>query len=213
MCVGSLSKICLAVCCLSFVYSSNSMNFELDSFMGRGGEYKKSYTAEDDINYIENSKFEGMKDLEIVELLGLIKKIGCRSFAGTGVNKFRLKEGLIEICDEAFANCTNLDSINFPNSIKILGENVLNHSTVSEIFFPGSWKIFKQRLERNDFGYYDFEQLSLYVDIGNGKNIPLGFVPCATKLWQNGKLLSIEDLPRVPEDFGEKSPLQELYGD
>lgn len=213
MYIGYVSKICLAVCCLSYVFSSNSMNFELDMFMGRGGEYRKSYTVDDDVDYIENSKFEGMKDLEVVRLSGALKEIGDRSFANTGIKKVRFKEGMVKIGNEAFANCTNLDSINFPNSVKFLGNNVLHGSTVSEIFFPGRWKILKQRLKRNDFGYIDIDELSLYVDTGDGKNIPLGFIPCATKLWQNGELLSIQGLPRIPEEFEEKSPLQELYGD
>ena len=42
-------------------------------------------------------------------------------------------------------------------------------------------------------------------------NNPKEFIPCATKLWQNGELLSIQGLPRIPEEFEEKSPLQELY--
>ena len=77
----------------------------------------------DSLKSIPTGMFNGCTNLTTVELPDALESIGSGAFAGTGVTSFRVPAGLIELADNAFANCESLSSVDFSsnNSLVTLG--------------------------------------------------------------------------------------------
>ena len=69
--------------------------------------------------------FTALKDVKLPDTLREIKKL---SFYGAALTNINLPEGLIEIDDAAFKNCTNLEDItSFPESLNKIGDSAFQY--------------------------------------------------------------------------------------
>lgn len=64
--------------------------------------------------------FSGMNDLETV-LLSADTEYGTSTFASSGVTSLTIKDGVTEIAPSMFEQCAQLESVTFPDSLKIVG--------------------------------------------------------------------------------------------
>ncbi len=80
--------------------------------------------------YIDESisgTFYGFSALQDVELPDTLTFIGELSFYGDPLTSINLPEGLIEIDDAAFKNCSNLEDISFPESLNKIGDSAFQY--------------------------------------------------------------------------------------
>lgn len=75
----------------------------------------------------ENGKFSILKlksssDM-IVVVPSSVESIENDAFANSSVMEVHLNEGLLKIGERAFANCEDLDTINFPNSLRVISKD------------------------------------------------------------------------------------------
>lgn len=90
----------------------------------KGCESLATVSIGKNINSIGDSIFEACPN--IIEATIAMKEIPSELFIyKNNLKKVSLKEGVEKIYDEAFANCTYLETINFPNSLKYMGKNIL----------------------------------------------------------------------------------------
>ncbi|MBR5246257.1 MAG: leucine-rich repeat protein [Clostridia bacterium] len=81
--------------------------------------------------FFDTEESAGNKDLRSVEIPASVKKIGRYAFnLCSGLNEVVLSEGLECIEEGAFFNCSNLKTINLPDSINYIGRNILYDTKV-----------------------------------------------------------------------------------
>lgn len=68
------------------------------------------------------------KNIETLIIGSGIKEIPSRYFYGSALKRVIISEGVERINDEAFANCINLETINFPDSLKYMGKDILKNT-------------------------------------------------------------------------------------
>lgn len=70
---------------------------------------------------------------------GTVKKIGAQAFQSSGLRKVIIKKGCIEIGDEAFRDCQQLESIKLPDGLKKIGNlQFTEDKNLYSLTIPGS---------------------------------------------------------------------------
>ena len=101
----------------------------------------------DDFTYIR----ENLTALETLDLSGSdITELPAKALgkhwsntnlnANTSVKKVILPEGLLKIKDYAFAGCTNLEEVNIPSTVTVLGSSILQVTKVTSVTIPSGVK-------------------------------------------------------------------------
>jgi len=109
---------------------------QVDNFVYKkdyhGNYYLSSYKGSEE-NLIISSAFEyDGKSYNIID-------IGARAiFDNDAIKNVKIEEGIKRIYDFNFCECANIENITFPNSLEMLGENVLVGTKIKTLFLPDS---------------------------------------------------------------------------
>lgn len=96
------------------------------------------------VEYIGDYAFKGCPCLESVTISaanGAV--IGISAFEGALITEIRLPEGVVEIADNAFKNCVNVDSISLPASLEILGKDVFYATSPTSITVADGGRVYR----------------------------------------------------------------------
>ena len=103
---------------------------------------------------------ESIKDHEGV----LYSKDGKRLLKGCDLHKLAVKEGTEVICDDAFDNCYPVEIVNFPNSLKYIGDRAFQGTFPDKIAFPD--------------GLLGIGEYAFHFTRGNAKELVIHPKPC-----------------------------------
>ena len=93
------------------------------------------------LEYIGNNSFNYFTGLTKLVLPASLKKIGDNSFPST-IESVNLPEGLEEIGERAFSNCSKIEEINLPSTLKRIGKAAFVYCTgLSQITIPESLEV------------------------------------------------------------------------
>ena len=95
-----------------------------------------AYVDDSEIVGISDYGFSGIDNAKCVLLPQTIKTIGKYAFSNSAINSVYFNEGLTEIDEGAFWNCTNLEFVSFPDSLeKINSSSFADCSMLKEVVF------------------------------------------------------------------------------
>jgi len=80
-------------------------------------------------------KLRNTSELSVVVPEG-VEAIGDEAFMGSGILEISLPEGLLKIGDRAFADCADLDTVNFPSTLRVIGKEAFKNCTVLDAEAP-----------------------------------------------------------------------------
>lgn len=72
----------------------------------------------------------------IITIPSCVSVIGDEAFAGSDIIEVTLSEGLVKIGKRSFANCMDLDTINFPKSLHMIGDEAFINCSNLNIIIP-----------------------------------------------------------------------------
>ena len=75
------------------------------------------------------------------EIPDCVEAIKPHAFFGCDLLSVKLNEGLLKIGDRAFANCKDLDTINFPSTLRIIGEEAFSGCSALDVEIPQNVRI------------------------------------------------------------------------
>ena len=118
-------------------------------------QIKGTYTVKMGIEKIAPYAFSLVgNSLKEIILPSTVKEIGAGAFERSFIEKIDLSlTSITEIPYSAFCSCYNLNSISFPNNIKIIGHSAFSFSGIKEITIP-------EGVERIESSAFDNSQLS-----------------------------------------------------
>ncbi len=137
------------------------------------------------------STFEGMSQLESVELQGEIKELPANAFSGCAqLEKVILNNSLEKIGESAFFGCENLKSIIIPDSVESIGVDAFNNTNLERVKIPATVEYVGERafgfrqingeyLQNSDFVIEGFSNTSGYFYAGY---YGFGFVDLTEKI-------------------------------
>lgn len=82
-----------------------------------------------------------------IEIPDGVQIIADNAFAGSDVIDVKLPEGLIKIGNSAFANCTDLETINFPATLRIIGDLAFAGCAALDVEVPEKVRIGKDAFQ------------------------------------------------------------------
>ena len=104
-------------------------DFDGDIFIYRGGQAPQHIThacIDRSVAEIEESAFDGCRNLVQVDTHDGIRKVGKRAFCNcVFLRRINLKS-VVEIDEQAFFQCTNLESVEFGDRLQTIGEDAFN---------------------------------------------------------------------------------------
>lgn len=115
-----------------------------------------------------------------------------RSIPERNAKKVILSEGISEICDGAFSNCSKIEQVAFPSSLKTIGDCAFSCCwSVAQIDFPANLQAIGKRA---------------FADCNNLTNInlPNGIETLGEGCFQYCGNLQVLDMSKVPDTFIEK---------
>lgn len=83
----------------------------------------------------------------IVTVPSCVSVIGDEAFAETDILEITLSEGLVKIGNRAFANCRDLDKINFPKTLHMIGDEAFIGCSQFELTIPSNIRCGKDVLK------------------------------------------------------------------
>lgn len=139
--------------------------------------------------------FASGKKINAIEFPNTIEHIGNESFKGTNIKKLIFNEGLEEISESAFANCSQLVEIQLPSTLKTIGKSAFYKCTsLTKVVIPES----VEQLGIPSYGAFEgcssITQFTL-----NAKN--LSKESCIGKLDNIAKLTIGSKVQVLPKDF------------
>ena len=115
-----------------------------------------------------------------------------RSIPGRNAKKVILSEGITEISDGAFSNCSKIEQVVFPSSLKAIGEYAFDDCrSIRQIDFPANLQAIGKRAFSNCSSLTDINLPSSIETLGEGC-----FYSCGN--------LQVLDMSKVPDTFIEK---------
>ena len=115
-----------------------------------------------------------------------------RSIPGRNAKKVILSEGITEISDGAFSNCSKIEQVVFPSSLKAIGEYAFDDCrSIKQIDFPANLQAIGKRAFSNCSSLTDINLPSSIETLGEGC-----FYSCGN--------LQVLDMSKVPDTFVEK---------
>ena len=97
---------------------------EFFEFQGLEGNVKRTLAVEK----IGKTAFRGKAHVRHVQLPSTLIRVRDGAFRGCGIEELTLPEGTVSLGSEAFAQCENLQRLVIPDSVKEIGENLLQDS-------------------------------------------------------------------------------------
>ena len=102
------------------------------------------------LTYINSGMFAGCKGLKTITIPKTVTEICDRAFAGSGLEEVTLPRGIVALdkndktkAEGTFANCTNLKTVNIPNTITDIGDSTFRGCTALELIVysgtKGQW--------------------------------------------------------------------------
>ena len=139
--------------------------------------------------------FASGKKINAIEFPSTIEYIGASAFGGTNIKKLVFNEGLEEISEFAFSNCSQLTEIELPSTLKTIGESTFYQCTsLTKVVIPEN----VEQLGVPSHGAFDgcsgITQFTL-----NAKN--LSKESCIGKLENIAKLIIGSEVQVLPTKF------------
>ena len=115
-----------------------------------------------------------------------------RSIPGRNAKKVILSEGITEIYDGAFSNCSKIEQVVFPSSLKAIGEYAFDDcSSIKQIDFPANLQAIGKRAFSN-------------CNSLTGINLPSSIETLGEECFYSCGKLQVLDMSKIPNTFIEK---------
>lgn len=135
----------------------------------------------DGMTGIGNYAFKNTSKVGTIHLPSALLKIGVRAFNGSGISgivfktakdRLRFGNGLMEIGDYAFADCTRLTIVNLPPTVETIGEGVFSDCSLLKTVTLGNVKTINSRAFAN---CVSIVEMVFPQSVGNvGKEVMIG---------------------------------------
>ena len=105
--------------------------------------YKCAFASIDISNVVTlgDAVFSSTDQLRKVEFSDKIESFGARVFSGSGISNIKIPDTITVIPENAFANCPNLNTVQFGNNITEIGRYAFNNcSKLANVFIPSNVK-------------------------------------------------------------------------